>query len=93
MVVEEILQYVESLDRGARDAMAVNAINSALRSTTPQGEDAKRLAERLDQIPDKTGVSVRAYRDSLHQLLSVAKEHHEPGSSDAFLRYLALIAQ
>jgi hypothetical protein len=93
MVVEEILDYVDSLDRGARDAMAVSAIHSVLRSTTAQGEDAKRLAERLNRIPDRPGVSVRAYRDSLQQLLSAAKSHQDPRSSDGFLRFLALMAQ
>jgi hypothetical protein len=93
MVVEEILHFVESLDRGARDAMAVSAIHSALRSTTAQVEDARRLAERLNQIPERPGVSVRAYRDSLQELLGVAKSHQDPRSSDGFLRYLALMAQ
>jgi hypothetical protein len=93
MVVEEILDYVDSLDRGARDAMVINAIHSLLRSTTAQGEDAKRLGERLNQIPDRPGVSFRAYRDALQHLLSTAKSHQDPRSSDAFLRYLALLAQ
>jgi hypothetical protein len=93
MIVEEILDFVDSLNRGARDAMAVSAIHSVLRSTTAQGEDARRLAERLNQISERPGVSVRAFRDSLQQLLSTAKSHQDPRSSDGFLRYLALMAQ
>jgi hypothetical protein len=36
---------------------------------------------------------MRAYRQSLQQLLKVANTNHDPRLGDAFLRYLRMLAE
>jgi hypothetical protein len=73
--------------------MVVAALKSSLRATTPSGDEAKRLAEELNQIPTRPGVSMRAFRDALQDLLSTASTHQDSRTGDAFLRYLSVLAE
>jgi hypothetical protein len=93
LIVQTILDHAHSLGNSARDVIVVAAIQSFLRGTTPSGDDAKELATRLSQIPQRPGISLRSFRDSLQQLLAMSNSHRDPRSGDAFLRYLAMLAE
>ncbi len=93
LIVRAILEHVAANRSDARDAMLIAAIKSSLRATVPSGDDAKRLAEKLNEIPAMPGVSIRAFREALQQLLSTANANHDPRSGDAFLRYLSVLSE
>lgn len=93
MVVQTILQHSSEEAADPRDAVVVAAMRSCLRATTPNGQDAKSLAEKLNAISTRPGVSMRAFRDALQQLLAVASANHDPRRADAFLGYLAVLAE
>lgn len=93
MVVEAILEHAGVLGSDARDAMVIAALHSVLRGTTPSGEDARRLAEQLHSISRHSEVSLRAFRDTLEQLLLTANAHHVPRNGNGFLRYLTVLSE
>ena len=93
LIVRTILTHVSAGDGDARDVMVIAALNSSLRATTPSGDEAKRLAVKLNQIPSQPGVSMRAFREALQDLLSTASKHQDSRSGDAFLQYLSVLAE
>ena len=92
LIVRTILEGATGSRGEARDVMVVAAMNSALRGSTPSGDEAKRLAEALNQIPAEPGVSMRAFREALQQLLATASANHDPKRGDAFLGYVSMLS-
>lgn len=92
-MVDAILQHASSLGSEARDIIVLAALKGVFRGTTPQGDDARQLAEQLLQIPSRPGVSMRAFRDSVQELLGIANANHDPMRRDAFLGYLEMLSE
>jgi len=92
MLAGTILRFVESSDGEARDQTVVSAIRSCLKGTAANSDQVKSLRERLEQVPQLTDVDTRSFRDALRQMQELASEHHDPKNANAFVSYLAMLA-
>ena len=92
VIVATILEFVDGAGNKTGDAAVVAAIRGCLNASSPSGEHSWQLHQRLEAIEQRGDVDLRSFRSSLNELMKLAKDHKDPNSNDAFIRYLAVLA-
>lgn len=91
-VISELLRYARDAGDEARDATVLAAINSILNSTHASLEEARRLSQQLQQIPERQNIPIKDFRKALRDILATANHHNDSLRIDAFLGYLELLS-
>ena len=93
MIVERLMSYVCE-DKSPSDIVATVALKACSRGDLPSKEPARTLAIKIQQVASQPGVSARAYRVALKDLIEAAALHegNQKETPDAFLAYLSILA-
>ena len=85
-----ILNFAEENPQ-VNDAIALTALRSCQVASTPHGDDAKLLFNRINQIAGRTDVDERAFIMAIRKVVMLATEHQDRKHPKAFLTYLMLL--
>ena len=93
MIVERLLSYV-SEDKSPSDVVAIAALKACARGDLPTKDPARTLAIKVEEVASQPGVTARAYRGALKELIEAATLHggSQKETPDAFLAYLSILA-
>ena len=94
-LIAEILVKYGREDKSPSDVAATAALRACLNGEVPSKEPARTLATTIESVARLPGVTVRAYRVALRDLLDAAKQHQgrRQENPDAFLAYLSILAE
>ena len=94
MMVERLMSYV-SEDKSPSDVVATAALKACARGVLPAKDPARALAIKIEEVASEPGVTARAYRGALKELIEAATLHKgsQQETPDAFLAYLSILAQ
>ena len=93
LIVGTILDFADSCPGGTRDVVIIAALRGCLNSSTPSGEQSNLLYQRLDAIAGQGGVDMRSFRVGLSEVIDLAHRHQDSKNTQAFVRYLAVLAE
>ena len=93
MIVERLMSYV-SEDKSPSDFVATAALKACARGDLPTKEPARALAIKVEEVASQPGVTARAYRGALKELIEAAAFHggSQKETPDAFLAYLSILS-
>jgi hypothetical protein len=93
MIVDLLMAYV-SEEKSPSDIVAVTALKTCARGDLPSKDPARTLAIKMKEVESRPGVTARAYRGALKELIEAAALHQESQKEtpDAFLAYLSILA-
>lgn len=93
MVVNLLLDYV-SEDKSPSDVVATAALKACARGDLPTKDPARTLAIKIEAVASQPGVTARAYRGAIKELIEAAALHesNQKETPDAFLAYLSILA-
>ena len=94
MMVERLLAYV-SEDKSPSDVVATAALKACDRGVLPAKDPTRALAIKIEEVASQPGVTARAYRGALKELIEAATLHKgsQKDTPDAFLAYLSILAE
>ena len=93
MIVDLLMAYV-SEEKSPSDVVATAALKACARGDVPTKDPARTLAIKIEEVARQPGVSARAYRGALKELIEAATRHegNQKETPDAFLAYLSILA-
>ena len=93
IIVDLLMAYV-SEDKSPSDIVATAALKACARGDLPSKDPARELAIKIEEVASRPGVTARAYRGAIKELIQAAALHesHQKETPDAFLAYLSILA-
>ncbi|HBV65224.1 MAG TPA: hypothetical protein DEF45_19625 [Rhodopirellula sp.] len=94
MMVERLMSYV-SEDKSPSDVVAMAALKACARGVLPTKDPTRALAMKIEEVASQPGVTARAYRGALKELIEAATLHEgsQKETPGAFLAYLSILAE
>lgn len=94
-VIAELLMNYARNEKSPADIVVTTALKACERGDLPSKEPARSLTLKIEAVAAMPGVTARAYRGAIKELLEAAGLHQgsQKERPDAFLAYLSILAE